>query len=157
MQPELAKEFELLRSVITLSKKALEKIRIAKKIRSSLEARIAICTESDSVKSTLIKLASPLETNKDLEFSLSNYFIVSEATVQDGGEIEVHSHEDSSQGEETGVIKWSGEEATVQVVAVPVSVETGHQKCLRCWKWTCPEKEDLCERCKQVERKDSNV
>ena len=149
--PQLAKQFELLRSIISISNRALEKSRVAKQIRSSLEARVTIHTNSEEIMSTLCSLAELQSTENSIEFSLADFLIVSEvsmATMQDavfgGGE------------NEEGVVRWCGEQEekdfAVQVMATPIS---GRGKCPRCWKWVCPEEkegtEELCERCRMAE------
>ena len=148
---QLAKQVELLRSVTSIANRALEKARIAKKIRSSLEAKLTILTDSETILSTLHDLTGPEPDTDGIELSLADYFIVSEASAQSGG---------TSPGvgdfKEEGTVKWTMEgeekELDVQVVAMPIS---GRGKCPRCWKWVCPEHEDrageLCDRCKMVE------
>lgn len=146
-QPQLAKQFQLLRSIIPIANRALEKARLAKKIHSSLEAEVTIHTSSDMVKSTLQELTEPCPVNGMEEVSLSDYLIVSRATVQDGV-LDVASLNGLFSDE--GAVDWSGEQELVRVVAMPFS-ESGHVKCPRCWKWTRVENEELCGRCRHVE------
>lgn len=132
---------------------ALEKARIAKAIRGSLEAQVTIHTDSDAVKSTLHQLSESQSAN-NIEFSLSDLLLVSEATIQRkhfGNEATIQDsslpdHKDAFVEEDT--VRYHGEEFTVSAVATPVS---GHGKCPRCWKWACAENEELCVRCMQVE------
>lgn len=142
-QPELARQFELLRSIISLSHKATEKARLKKEIRSSLEAEITIHTGSDAVRSTLMALAGP-------EASLSDYFIVSKLTLQH--QEAADNSQDGAVFSETGTVEFCGERCTVDVVARSLlGGQDGCCKCPRCWKWVCPEEEGLCGRCSQVE------
>lgn len=126
-----------------MSKQALELARQAKVIRSSLEGRVTIHCDSDQVKSALAGL-SKSQSAIDVEFSLSDLLIVSEATIQDGF-IETDSDTSFSA---VDVLKFRGEEVKVQVV---VRVVSERSKCPRCWKWACAENEELCERCRLVE------
>lgn len=148
-QPELSKKMELLRSITSLSNKALENARISKFIRSSLEAEITVHT-SKPILSELMTLSQ--QNNGGLEFSLSDYFIVSMVNVSG----EPHAiGKGCNEGifSERDTVVWYGEEYAVEVVAGPVSKTFGLDKCPRCWKWTCPEGEELCRRCEAVESK----
>ena len=154
-QPQLADKYKLLRSVIALSNKTLEKAREAKAIRGSLEGQVTIHTDSGSILDALTELTES-QTGTDIEFPLCDCLGVSEATIQGGLAEEVH--QDSTRFfEEDTISRVRREDARVQIVVAPVSATTGRSKCPRCWKWVCEEKEELCPRCKQVEQSKHEV
>ena len=146
-QPELCKKMELLRSIISLSNKAIEKARFSKFIRSSLEAEVTIRTSSEPILSELMKFSQ--QSDGDLEFSLGEYFIVSKVNVS--GEEIGKGCKDDGNFSVAETVMWHGKENAVEVVAGRVSKTFGLDKCPRCWKWTCPEGEELCGRCATVE------
>ena len=153
--PQLALHFQLLRSVTLLSNKALEKARLAKLMRSSLEATATLHMESDIVKSALLETAeSGVTESQNVEFSLADCLGVSEAIVNSGPFADVtvgRAHQDCVFSEE-GVVSFDGGDCSkVRVEVTPISGATGQGKCPRCWKWVCPEGEELCMRCKRVE------
>lgn len=153
-QPELAGQFQLLRSVAALSNRTLERARVAKTIRSSLEGRVEVYTESESVQRTLAELTSQSET--DMEFLLSDCLRVSDATVQ-RGLVDSVVKESTPFFEEDTVPTLGEGDARVQVVAAPIPGTAGRGKCPRCWKWVCQEGEELCVRCRQVEQPQHTV
>ena len=142
---------DLLRSITALSNKAIENARISKFIRSSLEADISIHTKSKAILSTLTELTTSLPSNGcDLEFSLSDLFIVSNVSLCDVP-LRVTDYPENIFSEARSV-EWCGEEYVVEVVAGPTAASSGVRKCPRCWKWSCPEGEELCVRCEAVEQ-----
>ena len=80
-QPRLAGEFGLLRAVTSLSNRALAGAQEAQVIRSSLEAQVTLHTHSQAVSSTLRRLTESESLDDDIELSLSDCLIVSEASV----------------------------------------------------------------------------
>lgn len=149
-QPQLADQYKLLRSIIALSNKTLERAREAKAIRGSLEGQVTIHTDSDSILDAVSELTES-QTRADIEFPLCDYLGVSEATVQ-RGLVEEVPLDSICFFEEDTISKMLGEGARIQAVVAPVSATTGRSKCPRCWKWVCEEEEELCVRCKQVEQ-----
>jgi len=141
-RPELAAEFETLRSIRALSNKALDTARNEKAIKSSLEAKINISTDSQTLHSLLSKFERSEESK---EFSLRDILIVSRVTLAD--QIEEHSPTNQvSRYLHSEVVEFKGEMCPVRVSA-SVAADSAHHKCPRCWKYTASIEDSLCARC----------
>ena len=145
-QPELATEFELLRSVKDISNKVLETARIEGAIKSSLEAELTLGSNSVQLSDLLSKhLHGPLDDRTN-EFSLSDLLIVSNVNLvseREWLETQEPCHTISE------LVDTRGEMVEVKVVVRQAS-RSGKHKCPRCWKWTSSVEGGLCLRCDGV-------
>ena len=142
-QPDLATEYEALRTVRHITNKALALARSDKSIRRPQEAEVAISTGSGQLRQLLdhhVQSPSPASSTVT---NLKNILMVSNAVVSTTLE--------GYQGyREKGEITYKGEASNVEVMAWSAS-QSGHYKCPRCWKYTSMVDDALCERCRVVE------
>ena len=139
-QPELAAEFEIIRSVRDVCNKALHRARTDKAIRSSSQAEIAIRTSSSQLSSLLSQHISP--TNADsAEFTLRDILVVSECSLTD--------KEFPSSYVAAEEVVCGGEMAQVSVSASA----SKKSKCPKCWKYRVASSAEgvLCDRCSVIE------
>ncbi len=137
--PDLATEFQLLRSVRATCNKALDMARSDKVVRSSLEANVHLATDSDALYSLLAKY----EKLSENQFNLSDIFIVSGLTVS------TNRISDAPQGHSyVDTVSVDGTEVKVQATAV--CTDSTVFKCPRCWKYISSSENCLCARCVSV-------
>ena len=142
-QPELAAEFETLRSVRAVCNKALDIARSEKAIRSSLEASVTITTDSPHLFSLLTKHEEDAHGN---EFPLQDILIVSGLTLNSGSVSDtIISTNENRSHSYVEFVRCGEEECKVQVMAE--SADLASHKCPRCWKYTSSVEDSLCERC----------
>ena len=125
----LAQDWQSIFSAKKAVSKALEGLRQAKMIGSSLEAEVVLYTESDHLKKALRKNLS------DLRY----YFLVSKVEIKDG---------------QAPANAIPAEDAALKLKIV-ANKSAGH-KCARCWNYydqLGPEVADLCHRCGPVVQK----
>jgi isoleucyl-tRNA synthetase len=125
----LAQDWQSIFSAKKAVSKALEGLRQAKMIGSSLEAEVVLYTESDHLKKVLRKNLS------DLRY----YFLVSKVEIKDG---------------QAPANAIPAEDAALKLKIV-ANKSAGH-KCARCWNYydqLGPEVADLCHRCGPVVQK----
>ena len=145
-QPELAAEFETLRSVRAVCNKALDIARSEKAVRSSLEASVTITTDSPQLLSLLTKHEEDAHRN---EFPLQDILIVSGLTLKSGSILDTNvSTNQNRLHSYVELVRYGEEECKVQVVAE--NAELAKHKCPRCWKYTSSAEDSLCERCTSV-------
>ena len=150
-QPDLAHDFELLRSVKDISNKVLENARMDGLIRSSLEAELVLTSNSERLNNLLEKHTheSSSEARRDehgsVEFSLADLLIVSRVSLNNEGVL-------PSQGAYRSLTEEvDSSDGVVEVkVAISPASQSGKHKCPRCWKWTSPTEGALCSRCEMV-------
>ena len=143
-QPDLATEYEALRTVRHITNKALDLARTDKSIQRPQESEVAISTGSSNLRQLLdhhvVQAPSPASSTVT---NLRNILMVSNAVVSTTLE--------GYQGyRETGEITYKGETSNVEVMVWPASW-SGHFKCPRCWKYTSMVDDAICERCRIVE------
>ena len=149
-QPDLARDFELLRSVKDISNKVLENARVDGLIRSSLEAELVLTSNSEPLNNLLEKhMHSSYEARRDehgsVEFSLADLLIVSRVSLNNEGVLPSQGLSRSL----TEEVDCSDGVVEVKVAISPAS-QSGKHKCPRCWKWTSPTEGALCSRCEMV-------
>ncbi|KAF9459744.1 tRNA synthetases class I-domain-containing protein [Collybia nuda] len=136
MDPQAAEDMAELLQVRGTVLSLLEKARRDKRLKSSLEAEVDIVLPSVSSETKLGKLLQREEN------FLKTLFITSDAIVTDEGSFGTSS----ADWVYSGTIAIPG---VVDDLAVRVRPST-LQKCPRCWTYTKPETDTLCERCAQV-------
>ena len=138
-QPDLAVEFEMIRSVRDICNKALDRARSDKAIKSSLEADATIVSSSSQLTSLLGQHNSPNTLSDSIEFSLSDILLVSATSLSErepsGCYVVRDRVECGEEMVEVGVCVWPSEKS----------------KCPRCWKHTSSGEGVLCDRCSMVE------
>ena len=134
--PDLAAKFEAAKDLRDLVLKSLDNARSSKLIRSSLEADVFIQMKDAKLRDWINSL---FDTELQHNYSLSDFLIVSKATVSSDELPNVFDHK------ETREIKLGGKcySATVGVA------RSGGSKCPRCWRYDMC-KDDLCNRCMHV-------
>ena len=146
-QPDLATEFETLRSIRDVSNKVLDSVRTRREIRSFLEAEVAIQTNSEELTTLLEQHIQP--SAKSVEFSLSDLLVVSKASLMSEdhkgvmAEASLTSRDHNVAEEE---VVYKDKACDVTVYAWP-AVLSKKYKCPRCWKHTSRTDGELCGRC----------
>ena len=154
-QPQLADEFDTIRSLRTLVNKTLSSAHKAGSLRSFTEAEVAVVTDSERLYSLLQKYSESSRREEDKNYyNLSNIFIVSHSSVElcdsvSGGEWERGGWEGVTVYSGEGEVVWGGERCGVGV-QVGRAEERGYHKCPRCRLWTASGKDQLCQRCTHV-------
>lgn len=142
-QPQLATEFEAIRTVRDISNKALDLARSKKLIRSSRDAEVAIVTDSRQLEQLLDDhIQAPSTRERSVECSLKNILFVSRVSLS--------AMEGSQVSKESGQVTYEGETTSVEVMAQPAAW-SGYCKCPRCWKYTSTVEGTACDRCRTVE------
>ena len=151
-QPDLASDFDILRSVKAVSNRVLETARTDGTIRSSLEAELTLTSNSQYLTDLLSKhlhesLGSYTGSEyEQIEFSLADILIVSKVNLT--ADEEIASNEKSCHCVSEAV-NCDGKMVEVKALVMPAST-SGKHKCPRCWKWTSMLEETLCSRCELV-------
>ena len=142
-QPDLATEYEALRTVRHITNKALVLARSDKSIRRPQEAEVAISTGSGQLRQLLDHHVQSHSPASSTVTNLKNILMVSNAVVSTTLE--------GYQGYRgKGEVTYKEETSDVEVMAWPAS-RSGQCKCPRCWKYTSMVDNAICERCRMVE------
>ena len=160
-QPQLAAEFDAIRSLRSLTYKVLSSAREAGSVRGFTEAEVEIVTDSEELFVLLQRYAGYSRRGRNREeenksensnYSLSDIFIVSRVSVElsDSVGSEGRGRDEVRVYSDEGCVEWGGEECRVSV-RVWRAEEKGHYKCPRCWLWTASSSDQLCQRCRDVE------
>ena len=156
-QPQLAAEFNALRSLRSLVYRSLTTAREAGSIGSFLEAQVRVTTPSEQLYALLNRFNENSRWEGERrDYSLSDVLIVPRTFVAFEGDSGVSCVGVGELGEgvrvysEEGEVEWAGEGCPVRV-CVWRAEEAGKHKCPRCWLWVSDSKNKLCTRCKQVE------
>ena len=139
LQTELAADFEAIRAIRNVTNRILETARSEKAIGSSLEAQMAIQTDS-------VILDSLLGTHREgtgVEFSLADILLVSDVTLDSNPALP------NTRFSGTDEVDYRGDACEVKVSVWPAA-EAGMHKCGRCWKFTSHAPDTLCQRCQHV-------
>ena len=153
-QPDLAEEFQAIRSLRALVYKSLSLARETGSLRNFTEAQVGVATDSESLYTLLRKYGDDWREGGEREgYSLADLFIVSRARVELG------SDGAGVWGEgvrcEDGEVVLGGEGCGVRV-GVWRAEERGRHKCPRCWLWTAETRDQLCFRCAHVHNTESH-
>lgn len=151
-QPQLAAEFDTIRSIRSIAYKALSSARDGGSLRSFTEAEVNVVVNSEKLLRLLQKY-SDTSTGEGYKtnYSLRDIFIVSQLSVKMGEGVRRRGEEVTVYSEE-GEVVWKGENCQVEV-EVWRAEERGKYKCPRCWLWIAVGRDQLCQRCTNVETK----
>jgi isoleucyl-tRNA synthetase len=145
-QPELAQNWQKLRTLRTEANKVLEQARTAKDIGSSLEAKLLIYTADDAWKSTLQTLnpADSLAGNQVDE--LRYLFLTSQVELLDSPD---------RLADLKYVLTSESESESETKLLIVAMVDAQGEKCDRCWNYSTQVGRSethplLCERCVEV-------
>ena len=155
-QPELAAQFNALRSLRSVVYKALTTAREAGSLGSFIEAQVGVATNSEQLYGLMNRFNELSRWEGETkDYNLSDIFIVPRTSVQLVGDMS-DGIMGSELGEgvkmysEEGEVEWGGERCPVRVTVWRAEA-VGMHKCPRCWLWSSDCENHLCLRCKQVE------
>ena len=149
-QPELAAQFDTIRSLRSVVYKVLSSAREAGSLRSFTEAQVGVVTNSVDLYNLLKRLCESSRADSG-NYTLSDILIVSRSSVEFGDSVSGGECREgvSTVHSEEGEVAWRGERCRVGV-AVWRAEEKGRHKCPRCWLWTADNRDQLCQRCTRV-------
>jgi isoleucyl-tRNA synthetase len=161
---------EVVNSLGGAIKVAQERLRAEKKIGSSLESEVTVYLSEASARALrsefLACMHSSTHESQDIQTQFAGLFVVSEfnvrvlqapSTVTHGVVFKVEDPETMKQGwrwwEEEVVASGDDNLGKARVVVHPPSKE----KCPRCWRFLRNEAEEICRRCDDVIKQESEV
>ncbi|KIJ61453.1 hypothetical protein HYDPIDRAFT_115926, partial [Hydnomerulius pinastri MD-312] len=134
--PQAEKDMSSLLTVRNTVLSLLENARGDKYLKSALEAKVTITIPSDAIDTELIQLLRREEN------FLKTLFIVSDVRLTDHGDRPASASEWSYGGS----LKIPDSDTDITIRVEPVTLS----KCPRCWTFTRPDEDELCQRCKDV-------